>query len=68
LTKEYKIIQASMDKLQHKYDELKSNNEALKLESRETAEELLNLEGYLDEMREEKERLEQELSQLARND
>jgi chromosome segregation ATPase len=57
-----------MDKLQHKYDELKSNNEALKLESRETTEELLNLEGYLDEMREEKERLEQELSQLARND
>ena len=35
--KEYKIFQLQMDKLQHKYDELKSNNDELKIEARESA-------------------------------
>lgn len=51
-TKEYKILASQLEKLSHQYEELKSSNDDLKLESRETAEELMNMESEINELRE----------------
>ena len=49
--KEYKIMQLQTDKLQHKYDELKESNDELKLEARESAQEVMNMESTIFDLR-----------------
>lgn len=45
-------MQSKLDKLQYKYDELKEGNDELKLEARESAEDLLRMETQLEELQE----------------
>lgn len=40
-----------MEKLQHKYDELKESNDELKLEARESAQEVMNMESTIFDLR-----------------
>lgn len=50
-----------MDKLQHKYDELKESNDELKLEARESAQEVMNMESTIFDLRKINEQLNSEV-------
>ena len=50
-----------MEKLQHKYDELKENNDELKLEARESAQEVMNMESTIFDLRKINEQLNSEV-------
>ncbi len=53
MQKEYKILQKSHEKLIAEKDELQVKFEQMKLEARESAQELMNLEGHALELEEE---------------
>jgi chromosome segregation ATPase len=61
VTKEYRILQHAHDKLQHRFDELKGKNDELKVEAREAAQEIMNMESALFDLRGENERLRAEV-------
>jgi chromosome segregation ATPase len=61
--KEYKILQVAQDKLQFTYDELRSKCEDLKIEARESAQEVMNMEGEINDLREANEKLVRDLEQ-----
>ena len=50
-----------MEKLQHKYDELKESNDELKLEARESAQEVMNMESTIFDLRKINEQLDSEV-------
>lgn len=50
-----------MEKLQHKYDELKESNDELKLEARESAQEVMNMESTIFDLRKINEQLNSEV-------
>lgn len=54
-------MQLQMDKLQHKYDQLKENNDELKLEARESAQEVMNMESTIFDLRKINEQLTSEV-------
>ena len=63
IQKEYRILQVSQEKLQFNYDELKGKCDNLKLEARESAQEVMKMETVIDELTQANEKLQSELDQ-----